>query len=132
MASQSAVRKKVSTSFGKLRPPGTPVRVTKSVTRARAVRGDSEEADGRCEEMVEILASRTEDGDWQGGEGEEGEKKGREVGSTETVKPQVLTTSERGETDPVADKVTSVTPGLSQGQTEEEAETVLKVRLWCE
>ena len=52
----------MSTSFGKLSLPGTLVRVTISVTRARTVRGDSGEADGRCEEMVEIVARRTETG----------------------------------------------------------------------
>ena len=51
MACQPAVRK-VSTSFGKLRPPGTPVRVTRSVSRARSERVDSEEADVRGEERA--------------------------------------------------------------------------------
>ena len=49
MACQSAVRKKVPTSLGKLRSPGTPVRVTRSVSRARSETVDSEEADVRGE-----------------------------------------------------------------------------------
>ena len=57
MASQSAVRKKVSTSLGKLRPPGTPVRVT------RSVRADSEETEVRCEEMAENRSEQ--DRGWQ-------------------------------------------------------------------
>ena len=58
MACQSAVRKKVSTSLGKLRPPGTSGRVTRSVTRARSERVDSEEADVRGEERAEVILSR--------------------------------------------------------------------------
>ena len=66
MASQSAVRKKVSTSLGKLRPPGTPVRMTRSVTRARGVRADSEETEVRCEEMAENRSEQ--DRGWQDGD----------------------------------------------------------------
>ena len=115
MACQSAVRKKVPTSLGKLRPPGTPVRVTRSVSRPRSERVDSEEADVRgekraedvrCEERTEVVLSRTE------------------AGRTETVKHQVLTTSERGKTAPVSDKAASGIPGPSQDQVGEVTETV--------
>ena len=47
-----------------------------------------------------------------------------EAGRTETVKHQVLTTSEHGETAPVLDKTASVIPGPSQGQAREVTETV--------
>ena len=108
MACQSAVRKKVSTSLGKLRPPGTPVRVMRSVRRARSERVDSEKADVRGEERAEFVLSRTE-----------------------TVKHQVLTTSERGKTVPVSDKAASGIPGPSQGQVGEVTRDS-KVWLWCE
>ena len=115
MACQSAVRKKVPTSLGKLRPPGTPVRVTRSVSRVGSERVDSEETDVRgeeraedvrCEERAEVVLSRTE------------------AGRTETVKHQVLTTLERGKTAPVSDKAASGIPGPSQDQVGEVTETV--------
>ena len=105
MACQSAVRKKVPTSLGKLRPRGTPVRVTRSLSRARSERVDSEEADVRGEERAEVVLSRTE------------------AGRTETVKHQVLTTSERGKTALVSDKAASGIPGPSQDQVSEVTET---------
>ena len=100
----------MSTSLGKLRPPGTPVRVTRSVSRARSKTVDSEEADARGEERAEDVRCK--------------EKAEVVLSRTETVEHQVLTTSERGKTAPVSDKAASGIPGPSQDQVGEVTETV--------
>ncbi len=147
--SRSAGRKKAST----LRPPGTPVRVTRRVAtalqerEARAkdevratsayTRGEETAVASVVEEVAEANAGPTQEHAEEATEAERKERRAARdeveetAGRCEEMAANVVgktatvnANPERGETAPVSDKVDRVNPGPSQGRVGEETETV--------